>query len=361
MPAHRQAPQRGFDEEQRQKPERNIDPEDQRPVQMAGEEAAEQRAGDARRDEDRGEIGLIAAALARGDEIGDDRLRQRQEPAAAEPLQGAGNGERRHARRERAGDRAQDEDADADEQHDPAAVDVRELAVERRHRRRRDEIGRDDPGRIGEVAELEADRRQRRRDDRLIQRRKQHGETEPDESAAYFGRAGQGVGGHRSSRILEEGEVASCFAGSNRAKLWRFPPCAVRRAAPRPARETAPRRRSSDGARPRARSLARRVRRRFPASRPTATISSGRSRPMSALKSASPAARSAARWARLEKGASGACGCSGKTFHRKKFSSPAQRLPDDGRRALSERRPARRPLRPSGRSRRDAPRNAHRR
>jgi hypothetical protein len=59
------------------------------------------------------------------------------------------------------------------------------------------------------------------------------------------------------------------------------------------------------------------------ASRPTAMTRSGRSRPMSALKSASPAARSVARWARLEKGASGACGCKGKTFHTKKASSPA--------------------------------------
>ena len=50
---------------ERRQAERQIDPEDQRPVEMLGQEAAEHRAADRRRREHRADIALVAAALAR--------------------------------------------------------------------------------------------------------------------------------------------------------------------------------------------------------------------------------------------------------------------------------------------------------
>ena len=54
---------------------------------MLGDDASEHRSGQARRCEDSGEIGLVAPALARRGNIGDHGLRERDEAAAAKPLQ----------------------------------------------------------------------------------------------------------------------------------------------------------------------------------------------------------------------------------------------------------------------------------
>ena len=99
-----------------------------------------------------------------------------------------------HVRRQRAGDRADDEDRDADQHRDPPAMDVAELAVERRHRGRGQEIDGDDPGQMLEVAELAPDGRQRRGDDGLVEGREEHGEKDADEDRADLG---CGVSGRR--------------------------------------------------------------------------------------------------------------------------------------------------------------------
>jgi len=57
--------------------ERQVDPENERPVQMLGEEAAERRPGDRRCHEDRREIGLVAAPVAGRDHVADDGLAER--------------------------------------------------------------------------------------------------------------------------------------------------------------------------------------------------------------------------------------------------------------------------------------------
>ena len=56
----------------------------------------------------------------------------------------------------------------------PSAADVGNLAVERRHRRRRQQVAGDDPGQILLVAERAADRGHGWCDDRLIERGEQH-------------------------------------------------------------------------------------------------------------------------------------------------------------------------------------------
>ena len=61
------------------------------------EEPAEHRAAKVDDGEDGGDIGLVAAALARRDDVGDGRMRHRDEPAAAEPLHARGRGSAAHA------------------------------------------------------------------------------------------------------------------------------------------------------------------------------------------------------------------------------------------------------------------------
>ena len=74
---------------ERQQAERYVDPENEAPVQMLGEHSAEYRARDRGEREDSPEVALIAATLARADRVADDRLRHRDQAAAAEALDGA--------------------------------------------------------------------------------------------------------------------------------------------------------------------------------------------------------------------------------------------------------------------------------
>ena len=71
-------------------PDRHVDQEDRLPAEMLGEIAAGDRAEGVGAHRDRGEIALVARALARRDRLADQRLRQRHQPAAAEALQHAG-------------------------------------------------------------------------------------------------------------------------------------------------------------------------------------------------------------------------------------------------------------------------------
>lgn len=167
--------------------ERHVDPEDQRPVQMLGEEPAEDRAGDGGGDEHHREIALVAAALARSHQQTDDGLGERDQATAADTLHRAGNDQPDHARRQRAGDRADEEQADGDQQHRPRAVDIGELADQRRHRGAGQQIGGDDPGKAFEVAELRADGGQRRRDDGLVKRAEEHCEHDADDDRTDLG------------------------------------------------------------------------------------------------------------------------------------------------------------------------------
>jgi hypothetical protein len=176
----RQAAQLRVGHGERQKAERQVDPEDRRPMQVFGEEPAEHRPGEARGHEDAGDINLIARALPRRDDVGDDRLRERNQAASAKPLQSARQNKRQHGRRERAGGRADHEDGDAGEQGHAPPVDVAELAVERRHGRRGEEVGRDDPGQVRDIVQVAPDRRQGGGDDRLIERRQQHRQHDAD-------------------------------------------------------------------------------------------------------------------------------------------------------------------------------------
>ena len=134
----RQALQLHVRQKRRRRRQRHVDPEYHRPVQMLGDESAEHRPAAAGDDPDRAGIGLVVAALARRHRVGDDRLGERHDAAAADALQAAAEDQHQHARRHRARRRARHEHADRDQHHAAPAVDVAELAVERRDRGRGD-------------------------------------------------------------------------------------------------------------------------------------------------------------------------------------------------------------------------------
>src|SRR6202041_2379391 len=61
-------------------------------------------------------------------EVGDDRLGDRKQTAATEPLHTAGGDQNPHRGSERAGERTDDKDADRQQHDRPPAVNIRELA-----------------------------------------------------------------------------------------------------------------------------------------------------------------------------------------------------------------------------------------
>ena len=84
-------------------------------------------------------------------------------------------------------DGARDEQADRRQHHGAAAVDVGQLAVERRDRGRGQQIGGDDPGQVLEIGEMPADGRQRGGDDGLVERGEERRQHQAEEDGAHLG------------------------------------------------------------------------------------------------------------------------------------------------------------------------------
>ncbi|OIQ70904.1 hypothetical protein GALL_474820 [mine drainage metagenome] len=173
---------------QRCKPERHVDPEDHRPMQVFGEDTAEDRSADTRRHPHAAEIGLVLAALARRHNIRNHGLHDRQNAAAAEPLQPARHDQHRHVRRQCAQYRARDEQAHGCDDHGAAAIDVAKRSEHRRDRGRRQEIGRDHPRQAGDIPELPTDGRQRRGDDGLVEGGQKHRQHQAHQDGPDFTR-----------------------------------------------------------------------------------------------------------------------------------------------------------------------------
>ena len=79
-----------------------------------------------------------------------------------------------------------DEQADGDQHHHAPAVDVGQLAVERRHRGAGEQVGGHHPGQIAEIAEMAADGRQRGRHDGLVERAEEHRQHDAEHDGADF-------------------------------------------------------------------------------------------------------------------------------------------------------------------------------
>src|SRR5207247_7645153 len=97
---------------------------------VVDEEAAEQRADHAREGEHPAEVALVLAALTRRDDVADDRLRRRHQPAGADTLEGAEGDEHPHRLRHATEHRSREEDDDGRLEDALAAVEVADLPVE---------------------------------------------------------------------------------------------------------------------------------------------------------------------------------------------------------------------------------------
>jgi len=97
------------------------------------------------------DVALVAAALARREEVCDRRLAERDQPARADPLQRAEGDQLSHRLRQPAECGADQEDRDRDDEQPPAAVEVAQLAVERDRDRGREQVRRHDPAEVAEA------------------------------------------------------------------------------------------------------------------------------------------------------------------------------------------------------------------
>ncbi len=170
--------QDGRDDDERDDADRQVDVEHPAPAEVLGEEPAEEGAQHARDAEDGAEEALVLSALARGDQVADDRHRQHHEAAAAQPLERPEADELRHVLGDPAEGRADQEDHDRGLEELLAAVLVAELAPERGRGRGGQQIGGHHPRQVVEPAQLADDRRERRGDDGLVEGREQHAEEQ---------------------------------------------------------------------------------------------------------------------------------------------------------------------------------------
>ena len=201
--------ERDRDHRERDRPDRDVDVEDPAPAEVVDEEPAEERPDHGREAEHRTEVALVLAALARRDDVADDREGDDHQAACPEALQRAEADQLRHRLRETAEHRAEQEDDDRALEHPLAPVQITELAVERAGDRGREEVGGDHPGQVGDAAQVADDRRERRRDDRLVERREQQHEHQRAEDRPH-------------ARLGLEGCVRHVHHTTNEMKLLRY-------------------------------------------------------------------------------------------------------------------------------------------
>jgi hypothetical protein len=219
----RAQPKRAGDHGQRHEPERQIDVEDPAPGQLIDEEAAEQRPDQSRQAPNAAEQPLIAPPLARRNEIADHRDRRHHQAAAADPLHEAEGDELDHVAAQAASSRPRQEHHDRRLQDDLPSVEIAELAVDRRDDGRGEKIRRDDPGEVGQAAQLADNGGQRGRDDRLVERREQQnqhqcGERRPNRSRRCCGLRGLGAHGVIVERTISRRRVTIAGEGSGGRK-----------------------------------------------------------------------------------------------------------------------------------------------
>ena len=153
---------------------------------MLGESAAEQRPGDAGDGPCPRYPRGITCPLARRHEVADHGLRQGEQAAATHTLHGSTHHEDQHVGRHGAHQRSGEEDEDRRINGRPAAIDIGELAVERRHRGCGQEIAGHDPRQVFGVAERPRDGRHGRRDDRLVECRQKHRQKHAADDGVLF-------------------------------------------------------------------------------------------------------------------------------------------------------------------------------
>ena len=174
----------------RQDPYGNVHVEDPAPAQVVSEISADSRPNDRRQPEDPAEDALQLRALGGGIEVADGREDAGEEHAAEDPLDAPKCDELGHVLGLPAERGRQDESDHPSEQKRLAAEEIPEFARDGSERRRRDQICRCDPRVVLEAIEVGDDPRERGADDRLIERREEQGEPDPN------GRQDPCVSGH---------------------------------------------------------------------------------------------------------------------------------------------------------------------
>ena len=190
--------ERGSDDEKGDDADRHVDVEDPAPRQVVDEEAPDERPDDRGDAEDSAEQSLVAAAVARWDDVADDRDRDDDEPSGAEALQGPEDDQLRHVLREPAQHRSDEEDDDRGLDDDLASIQIAELPVQRARDGRREQVRGHDPREVREPAEVADDGRQSSGHDRLVERREEHDEHERAEDDALP----RSAGGSRHTRTM---------------------------------------------------------------------------------------------------------------------------------------------------------------
>ena len=152
----------------------NLPNKDHPPIQMVADPAAERRAAAARGGECDREISVILGTLLGRRHVTEHHLGARNHAAAAHALHHAAADQHQHAGCRRRDERTRHVDCERDQQRRAPAVDIGEFAVKRRKRRRGDQIRRNYPRQLVDVAKDAADGRQRAGEDRLIDRAEEH-------------------------------------------------------------------------------------------------------------------------------------------------------------------------------------------
>ncbi len=187
--------------EQRQPRQRQIDIEDPPPARdfqtrqmdrgQVGEEAADQRTDDAGETEHRSEQAAHLGALSGRIEVGDHSEGRGDQAGAAQTLDRPEHDQLRHAAADQrqiaelagqpAQHRADHKQGDADDEDRLAPKDVRQLAVDRHHHRRGQQIGGRHPRIEIQARQLRHDPRHGRGDDGLVERRQQEDDHQGDQ------------------------------------------------------------------------------------------------------------------------------------------------------------------------------------
>ena len=168
--------QRPPDDDQHDQADGNVDEEDPVPADGIGQDPADGRTDERAHPEDRAEIALVLAALGRREDVADDGQRDREQRAGAQPLQPAEGEELPHLLADAAQQRADEEDADADDEDRPPAEDVGQLAVQRPRDGGRQQVRGEGPDVDAVAAQVADDDRQRGADDRLVEGREEDAE-----------------------------------------------------------------------------------------------------------------------------------------------------------------------------------------
>jgi len=157
-------------ERERDEPDRDVEPEDPLPRDSLHDGTADQRTGRDREPGDPRPGPQREAALLGREGRGEDGQRERGHDRATDPLDGTSCDQRLHRRGERCGRGGGGEEAEADDEHAPAAEAVAERRPGEQEDRERERVGVHRPLELlDRRAEVGADHRQGGRDDEVVE------------------------------------------------------------------------------------------------------------------------------------------------------------------------------------------------